>query len=312
MKINFKSSFIIGSLTALTLFTSCVNEDEYDFPLNEKPVVTAPQTNFTLQQGETITIPITLSQGVPGVSHLKLELVGGTATTDDLTAGLGEIPGDWASDFPAFEIEVPAYTTEYEFEFTAPEVLTASGDKTVELILSAAGNRRAITQDGGIPISVTITPSENFLVRLDWTETYTDVDGVEHDFCDYDLDIFVFGLGGNPDIFDAATGDCPEVLSLSPGEFPDGEYQILVDYYAAPDAVPVDFESIPASMTFSKPGVNSETINLSGLYTNLDQGGSSQNGGPETTQLVANLTINGSTFTVTNPDTGAVIVSGRR
>lgn len=320
MKINIKSLLTLGAAFALA-YSCGPNSDEYDYTLNEKVLLTASESSFTVKQGETITIPVSLAQAIDKPATFKLEVLGGTPgetnkTEEELgfTAGKGFIPGDWGSDYPAFEVVIPAYTKDFNIELTALEVLNANSSKNVKLKLTEAGLRTALTPEGGILLDLTIVSSDNLTTLLAWDGEYTDGNGDAHSWCDFDLDILVFTDTFGGANFDAATGSCPERLSLEPGELPDGDYIIAVDYYTgvstatAPSSA---FTSIPARITFSKSGTFASTVDLSGIWTDFVTGGSNDGDSDgQAFQVIANMNISNGVYIITDPDTGSVIGQG--
>ncbi|HET8886494.1 MAG TPA: hypothetical protein VFM70_09120 [Salinimicrobium sp.] len=312
MKINIRTNISFAAIAGLLLMTSCANSEEYDFAGSDKPVVTAPTTTFTVAEGETLMIPIEVSETINKPLDFKLVVVDGTATKDVDYSGGDPMPGDWGDPNSAYGVRVPAYAESFEIPFTAiADLVPQEGTETVTLRLETAGIRNAVTPEGGITFTINIAEvmSEDFVIRLDWDAEYTDADGEHHSFCDYDLDI---------EIYDAATGgivatsytSCPEEIRITPGDLPNGDYLLVPSYWSpAGAAMPVDYEGIPAVVTMAKPGVFAETVDLSSVWTDLAAGAAE--GNPDAYQPVALLNINGTTYTLTDLSTGEVIVQGK-
>lgn len=311
----------MGGLAALSLLGSCTTDDFHDFPSVEKPLVTTTgATEFTVTEGETINIPFTTSQAISDPMTFKFTIVDTSAATasmnTDYTIAEGPITSSEGNPATMFYAEIPAYAETFEIPFTALEDLDLEGSETVQLRMEAVGVRTALTQDGGILFTFTINQvvSDELVVNLAWPGTYIGTDGETHPFPDYDLDILLYDSSGTTLVnFEGATADHPEQMVISPTELPDGDYLLVLDYYAAP-AVPVDpaveaQESIPAMLKLVKPGVFNETVDLAGLWTDFASG--SSQGNSNATVIYANLNIQGSTYTVTDADTGAVIAQGR-
>uniref|UniRef100_UPI0026F132BF hypothetical protein n=1 Tax=Mesonia mobilis TaxID=369791 RepID=UPI0026F132BF len=106
--------------------------------------------------------------------------------------------------------------------------------------------------------------------------------------------------------------DCPEQINILEGDLPDGTYYLVPSYWSPAGAVaPTDYESIPAEITIAKRGVFVETIDFSGVWTNFQQG--ANEGNPNGYVPFASLEIsnNGTTYNVSDFNTGETIVEGR-
>lgn len=321
MKIKSKINILIGGIVTLSLLGSCTTDDFYEFPSAEKPIVTPTGgTEFTVIEGETLNIPFTTSQAISEPMTFKFTIVDTSSATAseniDYTVGQGPISSSEGNPATMFYAEIPAYTENFEIPFTALEDLMMEGTETVQLRMEASTLRTALTQDGGIVFTFNIDQvvSDELVINLSWPGTYTGTDGATHPFTDYDLDILIYDAAGTTLVnLEGATAASPEQVVISPGELPDGDYLLVIDYYSAPDN-PVDTsvanpESIPAVLMLVKPGVFNETIDFSGVYTDFSAG--SSQGNQNATIIYANLNIQGTTYTISDADSGEVIVQGR-
>jgi len=317
MNIN-KYKFIGAFICSSIFLTSCVNNDEYEFTSTDKPVATAAQTSLTVAEGETDTITLNIDRAIGDVSMFKITVLDGDAERDlDFEIGDGPLPPDYGDPTSGYLVTIPAYSESIQIPVTAfSDLVPQEGTETVQLNISATGTRSIITQDGGINVTLNIgeVEGDNFIARLDWSATYVGTDGEEHDFCDYDLDLEFYALPGGFEnggaIVATSYSDCPEEINVSPGDLPDGQYEMVASYFSPAGAVlPTDFESIPATITIAKPGVFTEVFDYSDVWTDLAAG--ANEGNPNGYQTFGVLTISGSTYTVTNADTGDVIAQGR-
>lgn len=317
MNLNIKNKFLIGAFASLGLITSsCVNNDDYDFADTSdlKANVVIAQTEFTAAEGETINIPITIEPALNKPVHLKI-LASGDAEMDvDYATGDEHIPGDWGDPQSGYKVTIPAYTESYNLEFTALRDLAVSeeGEQAV-LNISAAGIRTGLIEGESTDVTVTLADeiSNEFIWRLDWGQSYTGTDGETHSFCDFDLDLEIYD-SSLANTVATSYSDCPEQINILEGDLPDGTYYLVPSYWSPAGAVaPTDYESIPAEITIAKRGVFVETIDFSGVWTNFQQG--ANEGNPNGYVPFASLEIsnNGTTYNVSDFNTGETIVEGR-
>ena len=289
-------------LLTLFIFTSCVNDDTNVTPANEKPTLNVTQTDFTLVRGETVGIPITISRPINDIISVELRVVGGTARKSfDFVVGDGDISADFGNPNESFSVDIPATSETFEIPLTALESPSDDTYNTVELEIKAIGTRFALFPgDGSQFITVNLLPSSNFVARLDWEATYTDVDGDPQTFCDFDMDLEFYDELGN--IVAASYTECPEEIIIAPGDLPDGNYLIVPSFWSRAGApLPVDFENIPVTMFASQPGVFVEEYDLSEVpeWADFDFGVAEGNGAAYLFDI-SMLTISGSNFTVTS------------
>ncbi|MGX1023169.1 hypothetical protein [Psychroflexus sp. MBR-150] len=308
--LNFLKYF---SLVTLFIFTSCVNDDTNVTPSNEKPILTATQTEFTVKRGETIGIPISISRPINNVIPVELLVTGGTARKGiDYVAGDGDISADFGNPDESFIADIPPTVETFEIPFTALEAPSDDTYNTVEIDLKAVGIRTALFEGNTQRITINIEPSDNFLSRVEWDAIYVDVDGNEHSFCDFDMDLELYNAT-TFQIVATSYSSCPEEILIAPGDLPDGDYFIVPSFWSQGGAAtPADAENIPVTMTVSKPGVFTHTFDLTEVpaWSNFAFGAGEGNIDAYLFD-VALLNIQGSTFTVTDPDTSEVIVQGR-
>lgn len=319
MKIISKFNILMGGLLALSLL-SCAEDQSYDFPSSDKPIVTPTDgTTFSVTEGETLNIPFKTSRAISEPMTFKFIVQAeGTAASMSLDYSIGDGVISSSNGNPAttFEAVVPAYAETFEIPFMAFSDLELEGVETVVVKMEATDIRTALTQDGGIIFTINIAQlvSNNFIFHMDWGADYVGTDGETYNLCGYDLDLEIYDSTG-ANIVATSYSSCPEEIVIAPGDLPDGDYLLMPSYYSPsgavlPDAtVTTNPTSIPAVITIAKPGVFNETIDLTGVWTDFAAGAAENN--PDAYQLVGILNIAGTTYTVTDPTTGAVIVQGR-
>lgn len=75
--INFFAILLTG-----TSFVSCVEEDDM-IPRTGKPVVSLVNKNISVTEGQNIGLDFKFSYAIPEEAHVRIEIVGGTATDHD-------------------------------------------------------------------------------------------------------------------------------------------------------------------------------------------------------------------------------------
>ncbi len=315
--INIKNKIAIGSLMlAGILATSC--EDDYDFAdtSNQKAKVTAGQTNYSGSEGDTIYMEFQVENPATNPMDFKFEVKEGTTvSSEDFSVGDGHLVPDYG-DPANFMYTADGFVESFKVPVYLYRNLSENeGTQTIELNMSATGSRLALTKDGGIDLTIVVEDevTDEFVIRLAWDAEYTDEDGDTHSFCDFDLDLEL--LNANNNVIATSYSSCPEEINIFPGDLPDGTYQIQTSfYYNGGSALPVDYESIPASLTIAKRGVFANTIDLSGVWTDFE-GGLDPDGDGTIDDISAYLIpatfeISGNTYTVMNAN-GDVIGQGR-
>ena len=302
MEFNITNKIAVLSFAVVALLAiSCESDDAYEFALAEKPVVTATATErqYTIEEGDTLFLEFTVDQPINRAMQFQM-LVNGSAEMDsDYWVGDEHLPGDNGDPTSGYRITVPAYTETFEVPFIAySDLVPQEGSETVNLTLSAVGVRTALTEDeNGIEFDITIqeVESENYFISLDWTGSYLDEEEEEHDWCDFDLDLEIYDAAG--EIVGASYSSCPEELTITPGDLPDGTYTIVATYWSPLEAaLPVDFDAIPATVILAQPGVTYQEVDLTQVWTDFTAGADEDN--PNAFVGVATLEISGSNYTL--------------
>lgn len=330
MKNIFNYKFFAVALS-LGLLSSC-NEDETSYENSVKSIVSTTQTSLTVAEGESASVTLNMDKPFKEKSDLKIELVGGTGSQEDFTTdGVETTTGDgWG--LIGYKLAVPAYATSYTFNINAILDFLPEGTETLKLKLTSAGNGNALVAPSSEFILVTITPtvSTDFVARFDWSGSYKDPHGTtlpgeyigtdnnKHELCGYDFDLEIYDAGFN--LVADSYSDCPEEITLSAADTPDGDYIIVPSFYTrvigtlnSPAEIalrPKSGELIyPAFLTMSKPGAFVHTVDMTGLFK-YSSGGIVQNN-PDAAIPVAVVTKTGNNYVLTDYNTMEVLAQGR-
>jgi hypothetical protein len=330
MKNIFNYKFMTAALS-LGLLCSC-NDDEATYQKSVKSIVTATQTSFTIDEGQSAAVTLNLNTPYKEKCDLKIELVSGTGSQDDFTTDGTETAVDDGWGLIGYKLAVPAYASSYTFNIEAILDLLPEGTETLKLKLSTAGNGNALVDSASEFITVTINPvvSNNFYAKFDWSGSFKNYHGTtfpglyvgtdedEHELCGYDFDLEIYDGGFN--LVDASYGSCPEEITLDALTTPDGDYIVVPSYYtnaigtlntqAEIDVRPLSGEIVyPAFLTVSKPGAFVHTVDMTGLFK-YSLGGVVENN-PNGYVPAVVVTKTGNTYVVTDFNTSEVLAQGR-
>ncbi len=172
LNINVK---LLSLALGLVAFSSCTDDDLSGLePLDNKPVATTTVTSLSLAEGESTTIPFTISRAITKASQFKIELIDGNVNEEDIFAGDQLTDADTGMPGKGFEITVPAYATSFEIPVEAIRDLDQNeGTETITLRISAAGVRTIITPEPYL-IELTITDFRFCIWTLDVFDDYGD------------------------------------------------------------------------------------------------------------------------------------------
>ncbi|UKM65135.1 hypothetical protein GSB9_01697 [Flavobacteriaceae bacterium GSB9] len=271
--------------------------DDYDvdpvIDQSAKPVVTATISSSSISESDspTVTITINMDKPIKTTTTFIATQVGGSASANDFSVG---------------SAVVPAYQTSTTMEVNINDDIIVEDPESVELEITPAAVPDLYEVLGTPTVSLTIenSTSDDFVFKMDWDGTYFDDGGGEHHFCDYDLDLEIYSADFN-DLLAASYSSCPEEIRLSPGDLPDGDYWLVPSFWEATGVPPASKQNIPAMVTFAKPGVALENVDLSNVWNTED--GGQQDGNSDAYLVKYILTISGSDYTVTDSDSGTVV-----
>jgi len=283
-KINFK---YIVAFAALGFFASCEPDNDTTNARVVKPVVTAAVTSFTIAEGQTATVNLTVNTPYFRTMDYKLELVGGTGSYKDYSTSGTETVLDDGWGVIGYKISVPAYAATASFDITPLVDYLPEGAETLIFRLYPMGNSNGLVAASSetITVNVSNTVSNNVITELKWATTYNahgnlddilyaGVDGFSHSLDAYDFDILIFGPAN---IFTGATGAEPEYATIASTR-PNGDFEIYIDLYDTPRRLaggaaagtgyrPTTLLNLTPVLTVSKPGLWVKEMVLSNIWT---------------------------------------------
>lgn len=315
-KINFK---YIVAVAALGFFASCEPDNDTTNARVVKPVVTAAVSSFTIAEGQTATVNLTVDTPYFRTMDFKLELVGGTGSYKDYSTTGTETVVDDGWGVIGYKISVPAYAATASFDITPLVDYLPEGTETLIFRLYPMGNSNGLVAATSetITVNVSNTVLTDLKAELKWATTYNahgnledilyaGVDGTDHSLEAYDFDLLVFGAAN---IFTGATGAEPEYVTIA-GTRPNGDYELWVDLWDKPRRLaggaaagtgyaPTSLISLKPVLTVSKPGVWVKEIDLSNIWTSNSPYSAPTN---DVSIPVAYVTKAGTTYTLYDVD----------
>ncbi|ESU23456.1 hypothetical protein FEDK69T_16220 [Flavobacterium enshiense DK69] len=322
MKKTLKYNFLFAA-AAIGLLASCDQEDDSTLVQGYKPTINIDNTQFSVAEGEDVTINLSTNDPFYKTMEMKIELVGGNATFRDYTvdgdgdpATSEETGVDDGMGAIGHKLSFPAYASDYSFTIQPIIDMLPEGTETMKLRLYSAANSNGII-DQVITINVANYASNDVAVELDWTHTtadahgtlvggtYIGTDGKEHDFADWDFDFYVFDTD-NPTATSpeytggaSATGDAPEKALLLETDLVDGDYYVFVDFFARGTAPAKKFQ-FDINLNVAKVGVWNYSLPLKYFSDS-----------PLTGAPVAKITKTGTTYTLVDYTTNEVLITGK-
>lgn len=306
-----KLKYILSSAVVAILLFGCDAETPKQDSASINDTDRYPTPTFTLVSSvnissvnegtvQEIVWEVTLDKPTTRAIDFSWVDLGGTATLHD--------------DYDLENATVPAFGTTGELKVIIYNDDLVEDNETINLTIESGpslANRYLVNPDSTYPtanIVIDNFESTDFIFSMDWGVTYNGNDGSPHSLCDMDLDLEIY-LADFSAIVATSYSSCPESITVALGDLPDGNYWLIPSFWSTAGAVPpaTDFD-IPATVTFGVGGVAFEDIDLTGVW-NTGVGGFQQ--GSSTAYLVKYvLTISGSSYTVTDNDTGTVVFQG--
>lgn len=254
----------------------------------------------TVDEGDetVLNYTITFDKPINRPIDFVLEQTGGDATLHE--------------DFDFVNTSVPAYATSATAQIIIynDDLIEDSETLTFQIQRgSSLANKYLINPDTTFPDPVTITienfVSDDLTITLDWSGTYTDNDGAEHDLCDLDLDLEIYTEDFST-VVDNSYSSCPESITISPENYEDGIYHIVPSFWSngGADALDENF-NIPAELIFLQPGGQTDSVAIDDIW-DFNTGGYSEGNEAGAYYIYYTLEVSGDSFTVTNGD-GAVV-----
>ncbi|MDZ7614388.1 MAG: hypothetical protein U5K51_12330 [Flavobacteriaceae bacterium] len=176
-------------------------------------------------------------------------------------------------DYDVSEAIVEAYTNQAQFVVQIYEDATIEDIETLVLQIEtpALSNRYLINPDSELPeytIKINNYVSKSLDMTFDWDKLINFAGDDYHTHGNIDFDFYIstspFALD-DPfanilAVYDAATGNAPEELSISLDDYEDGEYYIFADNYSNGFAGLDTNTPVPVNTTFVQGGLFSQTL----------------------------------------------------
>jgi len=319
MTTKYKNILFSGLLASVILVTaSCVDQD----PATGAATISASSPNVTIQADDfqnipgveadgTYTYTITLSE--PQIADVKFEVFqsGGTATVhEDFDLGESSIV------VPAYETSATGSITIYAdtepedqetLQITVGDATTANVNFTPQVYDFVLDNFVSEVLDISFDFCVeTIFGGDTYL----WSDFGGDIDVLISNVADFDInDPWASALP----YYGAATGDCPEVLTLDKAELGDGDYVLWHDLYGNVNSGFWESKLATVTATFVQAGLFRKTVVQDDSQANnvQDPGGADANyAGTRVNGIVAYLTIAGDDYIIKDFD-GNEVAAGK-
>ncbi len=269
---NINKLILCFSVLVLFAAIGCSDEDATDYSTlvlaNSAATISASVPANMTEQDTSFLLTVTVDPPQVVDIHVDLEQVSGSAT-------LGE-------DFSFSEsvIVIPAYASSASQELKIVSDCIDEETETIQIQIGNAKTSNVTMTPQVLDISLSDFNADALDLTMDWAGSAEVITGqnfiyqgdtliidtvdvvVPVDFCaDVDLDIYVFKDGADAGIYDAATGACPEHLSVSGWE--DGEYTLMANLWSTTFTTNASV-SFPITIGYDRCGVfNGLTVNPS-------------------------------------------------
>ena len=301
-------SFVVILIASIS-FTSCNSDDKTDDSVivvnSGMADVSAVSQYFTINgvnsvnEGgaeSVIEYSVNLQSPQPVDTYVNVSLVSGTATEEE----------DFEFDH---QVLIPAYKT------SGIGTVTILGDNEVEetesFVLKVGSEFDANIKVTATELSFEITDFGDLNLELAWDR---DIPGFPFTLCEigYDVDFLLNDSEGNDvTAFEAATGACPETMTLSLADLSDGEYTLIQYIYddgtLSTAGITPAFD-IPVTITY-----NRDNSDFTGTFVQDSADAVDSNFGSDpgwTTPIyVATIVIENGLFTISK--NGQVVGTGR-
>jgi hypothetical protein len=313
-------------LGAITL-VSCNEDDDTTGSNLDKPVVSISSvTNITLEEGESTTVTFTSNEISNQAMNFNLYPVTATANLEeDYSVGV-PTAADWGPI--GYRVDFPAFATELTLDVTTIQDLLPEDTEIVSFELRPTQNRIGVVNPSASKLDLTITnyvtttPNQAEFI-FEWEkDIFVEVAGGFFPACpNTDFDVYLVDANlwdiNNPCVdydgpcpgfynlgYAMATGNCPESMTFTAGDIPDGDYVFVMHHYEN-GFLGFANETLPVTATIAKPGL------LYVQYTQtdeesykVDQPGYTNVGGidPLTYTEILKFSVNGDNFKVSTLD----------
>lgn len=254
MKKNKYNVLSLALLLASVVFTSCNNDD-----LTNDSVKNA-------NDGVASVVAVSPTIDVNGVSMLnegtvnsdhKFSVVLDEVQPVDVYVNVSLVPGGDAVEGEDFDFDhqilIPAFTNSGEGTISIHgDDVTESTESFTLMVGSGTEANLVVSKE----LVFNITDFGDLNLELSWDTTF-EFGGSPYTLCEigYDVDFLLLdSTGEDVTNFDAATGDCPETMTLSLADLPDGEYELIQTVYetAGLETAGLATFEIPVTVTYSR------------------------------------------------------------
>lgn len=301
-----KIKYILSIVLVSLLIVGCDAEKASQDPSDIIGTDSYPTPSFSISSGSTtvnegdetvITWDITFDKPSNRAIDFSFVQIGGDATEGE--------------DFELGSATVQPFSTNGQISVTILNDEVIEATETVQLQVQSGpslANKFLVNPNTQFPaptITIQNFASDDFKIQLDWDATYLDADGDPHSLCDLDLDLEIYNEDFSGPIA-TSYSSCPEAITIPAGALPDGNYWLVPSFWTNAGAVPpAATVQIPAMVTFSKPGVAENTIDLTGTWDTTTGGNVQGNSDAYLVRYVLNIA--GTSYTVTDLDAGEVV-----
>lgn len=318
-----KNKYLVLGLAFFSIL-SCDKNEDFEDVRNPKPVISIDQKSVTVNEDSEVTFTVTIDREIANPVDLKLEYAGGTGSFRDyVVADFGKLTfdahetdiseGGFGKGYIGHVIVFPAHAKTATFKIKPIKDAFYENQEVANITFKSTGNMLATVDPASANLAVTIKDvvSTDIGAQLVWDQNTTDIHGTivpgayigadnnEHNYSDYDFDMYILDSGMN-DVsgFAGATGSSPEFAEMSGAE-PDGDYYVYVELWSAGSAPKSTFNH-DLKVHLTKYGTWGTTINIP--TTSADS----------FADFVAVITKTGNNYVVTDYNTSAVLASGKK
>ncbi|PHS03773.1 MAG: hypothetical protein COA88_15055 [Kordia sp.] len=257
-------------LIALSLGLASCQEDESLQKANNRPVVTLESNNITVTEGQDAVFALNLSEAINHPVEYRIEVIGGTAV-EGVDFNMGNFSaGDFYYGAYGYANAVSAHNTTQNFNITTIADVLPEDTKTIEFKFSPYQKMAGTIENLFLTVNIENLVSDDLTTTLNWSGDYlgaTDVCDTGAGL-DFDLELYT-SAGGAPT--QVSYTDCPEVITIA-GTDADDTYDLDASLWLSNGNTSATITNIPVSITFTKAGFFSETVDLSATFPLADGG----------------------------------------
>ncbi|MEZ4803238.1 MAG: hypothetical protein R2797_10735 [Gelidibacter sp.] len=323
------SLYLTAFISLIGIFASSCQDDD-SIERRGKPTVTVENKTVTVTEGETATFNLNVEYPVANKIDIRIDVLDEQGNPivvvepadGDANSGNGYVPIDlddivvpyntWFDSGyfqygyqggSGYIATFPPGVSSFDIDIETLQDELPNATKTVTLRFTAT-NLLEVLIDEEVTINIENYVGEDLITRLNWAGDYLDSGEEACDIdtgLDLDLELIYDG-----DYVQTSYDFCPEELIIL-GTDPDGTYTIDASFWTGNGNTSADNLNIPVTIDFIKPGVFSQTVDLSSLFP-LNDGGLNDGNDNAITSFTVEKT--GTIYTVTDSN-NTQIAQGR-